>query len=370
MRFISTKTLRSGMVMASTVYNVKGQALIKAGVSVTERMIQRLIQLNIQYVYIEDGLSAGIEAADSIPVKVRQEAVNKIDSTFTHLEKNSVSNNLVALEQSASNFKEVVDTILNEIKGSKDLLTLLTDVFTYDSYVFHHSFNVTLYTLAIGIELGMPPKQLDMLGLGAIMHDIGKMKVPEEILMKPGKLTYDEFKEVEKHSEYGFDILRQLHNVSLLVAHCAFQHHERLDGSGYPRGLKGDEIHPFAKIIAVADVFDALTSNRVYRDAMLPHEALEILYAGSGTLFDSNVIQAFRKAVAIYPNGMVVVLSDGRRGIVERQNKALTHRPVIRIIAEGGEELTEPYTLDLGTSLDVTITDFDSEFESRLMEVK
>jgi putative nucleotidyltransferase with HDIG domain len=369
MRFLSTKTLKSGMVMATTVYNGQGKALIKSGVSVTERMIHRLIEMKIQYVYIEDGLSAGIEASDSIPVKVRQEAINKIDSTFTHLENNSVSSNLVALEQSASGFKEVIDTILNEIKGSKDLLTLLTDVFAYDSYVFHHSFNVTLYTLAIGIELGMPPKQLDMLGLGAIMHDIGKMMVPEEILMKPGKLTYEEFKEVEKHSEYGFDILRKLHNVSLLVAHCAFQHHERLDGSGYPRGLKGDEIHPFAKIIAVADVFDALTSNRVYRNAMLPHEALEILYAGSGTLFDSNVIQAFKKSVAIYPNGMVVILNDGRRGIVESQNKDLTDRPVLRIIAEGGDQLTAPYTLDLSVSLDVTITGFDPEFESRLMEV-
>ncbi|RIW38878.1 HD-GYP domain-containing protein [Bacillus salacetis] len=370
MRFLSTKTLKPGMVMATTVYNGQGKALIKSGVSVTERMIHRLIEMNIQYVYIEDGLSAGIEASDSIPVKVRQDAINKIDSTFTHLENNSVSGNLVALEQSAASFKEVIDTILKEIKGSRDLLTLLTDVFAYDSYVFHHSFNVTLYTLAIGLELGMPPKQLDLLGLGAIMHDIGKMMVPEDILMKPGKLTYEEFKEVEKHSEYGFDLLRRLHNVSLLVAHCAFQHHERLDGSGYPRGLKGDEIHPFAKIIAVADVFDALTSNRVYREAMLPHEALEILYAGSGTLFDSNVIQAFKKSVAIYPNGMVVVLSDGRRGIVERQNKNLTERPVVRIIAEGADELADPYTLDLRLSLDVTITDFDPDFESRLLGVK
>ena len=164
--------------------------------------------------------------------------------------------------------------------------------------------------------------------------------------------------------------MRQLHNVSLLVAHCAFQHHERLDGSGYPRGLKGDEIHPYAKIIAVADVFDALTSNRVYRDAMLPHEALEILYAGSGTLFDANVIQAFRRSVAIYPNGMVVVLSDGRRGIVEKQNKGLTHRPFLRIIAEKGEELAQPYSLDLSVNLDVVITDFDPGFESKLMEVK
>ncbi|MBM7586200.1 putative nucleotidyltransferase with HDIG domain [Bacillus pakistanensis] len=369
MRLISTRTLKPGMILATTVYNGQGQALIQEKVSITERMIRRLKELEVQYVYIEDRLSSGIKVKEAVPYAVRQEAVNTIEETFRKINNHQLSINAVALEKSADEFKVIIDTVLKEIKLNDELITILTDVFTYDSYIVHHSFNVTIYTLAIGMELKLPPKQLEMLGLGAILHDIGKMLVPEDILMKPDKLTIDEFSEVKKHSQHGFNILRQLHSVSLIVAHCAFQHHERLDGSGYPRGIKGEDIHPFAKIIAVADVFDAMTSNRVYRRAMLPHEALEVLYAGAGTLFDKNVVEAFRHSVAIYPNGLVVILSDGRKGIVSKQNKGLADRPVLRIIEENQIELLTPYELDLKTNLDLVIHDFDAEYESNLTNV-
>ena len=119
-----------------------------------------------------------------------------------------------------------------------------------------------------------------MIGLGSMLHDIGKIAVSKEILLKPGKLTEEEFQVIKTHTTEGFEMLRNSYSVPLLVAHCAFQHHERLDGSGYPRGIKSKDIHDYAKVIAVADVFDAVTSNRVYRSAMLPHEGLEMLYAG------------------------------------------------------------------------------------------
>ena len=135
-----------------------------------------------------------------------------------------------------------------------------------------------------------------------------------------------------------FNYLKNIHTVSLHVAHCAYQHHERLDGSGYPRGLKDNEIHELGKIIAVADVFDAVTSNRVYRSAMLPHEGLEILYAGAGTKFEIPIVEAFRRAVAIYPNGLSVVLNDGRKGVVSGQNIGIGDRPIIRIL----EEIDQP----------------------------
>ncbi len=370
MRLISTRALRPGMVMATTVYNVRGHALIQQNVAITERMIYRLQELNIQYVYIEDSLSNGIKVTESVPSKVRHEAVAGIEEVFSRINEAKMPQNLLVLADSAKQLKQIIDVVLKEVKGNDELLTVLTDVFTYDSYVFHHSFNVTLYTLSIGIELNLSQKQLEELGIGAILHDVGKMLVSEDILMKPGKLTEDEFMEVKKHTEHGFDILRKLQSVSLLVAHCAYQHHERLDGSGYPRGLKGDDIHPFAKIIAVADVFDAMTSNRVYRKAMLPHEALEILYAGSGSLFDMNVIEAFRRSVAIYPNGMVVELNDGKKGIVTGQNKGLTDRPVIRVIEEDGEELYSPYELDLQSELDKVIVGFDAEYEPAAAKIK
>ncbi len=370
MRLISTRALKPGMVLATTVYNIKGQPLIQENVPVTERMIYRLQELQIQYVYIKDYLSEGIQVKESVSNKVRKEAVMKIEQSFNQLSEVKIPANVLMIENCAKQLKQVIDVVLKEVKANHDLLTVLTDVYTYDSYIFHHSFNVTLYSISIGLELKLSSKQLEQLGVGAILHDVGKMLVSEDILLKPGKLTESEFTEIKNHSQYGFDILRQLNSVSLIVAHCAYQHHERLDGSGYPRGIKGEEIHPYAKIIAVADVFDAMTSNRVYRKAMLPHEALEVLYAGAGTLFDINVIEAFRRSVAIYPNGMVVDLNDGKKGIVTTQNKGLTDRPVIRIIEENGQELQTPYEFDLSKELDKVIIGFDADYEPESTKIK
>src|SRR5690606_17963818 len=138
------------------------------------------------------------------------------------------------------------------------------------------------YSLAIGLKLGYSEAQLEGLGIGAILHDIGKVAIPLEILNKKGKLSEEEYTLVKEHTTNGFEILRKIEELPLLAAHCAYQHHERLDGSGYPRGLKGDDIHPYAKLLAVTDVFDALTTERSYRKAMLPHIALEVIFSGTG----------------------------------------------------------------------------------------
>lgn len=147
--------------------------------------------------------------------------------------------------------------------------------------------------------------------MGSLLHDIGKMMIPPEILHKPGRLTDEEFDIIKNHAKYGFDILRKQGDVPLLSAHCALQHHEKWNGGGYPRGLAGEEIHPYARALAVGDVFDALTTHRVYRRAMLPHEAMEIIYADTNSHFEQSVVETFRRTVAIYPVGVTVKLNSG-----------------------------------------------------------
>ncbi|KUP05278.1 histidine kinase [Bacillus coahuilensis p1.1.43] len=356
MRLISTRSIKQGMVLGSTVYNSKGRILIKEDIVLTNKMAQRLEEMGIRYIYIKDELSQGIEIQEPIPSELRISSIRTIEESFLQLDANSLSSNSLIFENNSKLYKNLVQSILGEIKDNHDIQTVLSDVVTYDTYIFQHSFNVTLYSLAIGMELGLSTKQLESLGIGAILHDVGKMLIPEAVLFKPGRLTEDEFQIIKKHSEDGYNILRKLHTIDLAVAHCAFQHHERIDGSGYPRGIREEEIHPFAKIIAVADVFDAVTSNRVYRNAMLPHEALEILYSGAGTLFDTRAVEAFRKSVAIYPTGVTVQLNDNRRGIVSGQNKGLNDRPIIRIISEDNHPV-EPYEINLCNQLDLVITD-------------
>lgn len=359
MRLVETSLKLKGRYLSKAIYSEQGQILLNEGVMLDEFLLNRLIQMGIHYIYIEDERTDDIELHDSIPAALKQKALKSIRKHFVEFEKKEYISNALVLEKATKELANLVRAIRREIRNNHDLLMLLADICEYDSYIFTHSLNVTMYSLAIGIKLKLKEKDLQALGMGAILHDVGKMKIPEKILLKPCRLTKEEFEVAKQHATEGFELLRHIPSVSLIVAHCAYQHHERLDGSGYPRGLTTEKILPFAKIIAIADVFDAVTSNRVYHKAILPHEALEILYAGSGTLFDPNLIRTFRQAVAIYPVGLTVILSDGRKGVVSQQNVGISDRPVVRILEENGMDIP-PYELDLKNALDVVITACDT----------
>lgn len=362
MRLVQTATVLEGTLLGKAIYNDKGKILLNEGVELENKLIKRLVEMGIHYVYIKDKKTEDIRVCDPLSAKLKRRAMDSIEKHFKEIElgTNHLSHALV-LEKATKSLTHLVRELLFELKNNQDLLVLLSEVYTYDHYIFTHSLNVTMYSLAIGMKLNLPEKDLEILGMGAILHDVGKMKIPEKILLKPDKLSQAEYEEIKKHAEEGFQILRKIPSISLIVAHCAYQHHERINGTGYPRGIKGNEIHYFGKIIAVADVFDAVTSNRVYRQAMLPHEGLEILYSGSGTLFDKKIIEAFRQAVAVYPIGITVELSDGRRGVVSRQNTGVSDRPIVRIMQEDGLEM-DPYEIDLKFELDVTIVGCDTTF--------
>jgi HD-GYP domain-containing protein (c-di-GMP phosphodiesterase class II) len=362
MRLVETTLSLSGTHLGKAIYNNKGQILLNEGVQLDSRLLQRLIGMNIHYIYIQDKKTEDLTLHYPISMKLRRKAILSIEKHFEEFEADRHFSKVLVLEKAAKSLIKIIREIQSEIKDSQDLLALLSDVYTYDHYIFTHSLNVTMYSLAIGMKLKLKEQELETLGLGAILHDVGKVKIPEEILMKPSKLTDDEFTQIKRHTVEGFELLRNIPSVTLLAAHCAYQHHERLNGSGYPRGIKGNEIHPFGKIIAVADVFDAVTSNRIYRQAMLPHEGLEILYSGSGTLYDQKTIEVFRQAVAVYPIGITVVLNNRRKGVVSRQNTGLSDRPVVRILEENGIEVA-PYEIDLRSNLDVMIIACDTTFQ-------
>ncbi|WP_079478341.1 HD-GYP domain-containing protein [Halobacillus salinus] len=360
MRLTLTSSLQAGDRLGKTIYNDNGKILLSSGVHLTERMIERLADFHITYVYIEDADTADIESHYPIPEELRVEAVKSIKKSFRDAQDSETLKKGFVFEKSAQEMNGIVRSIMMELQQHKEAITLLSDVFTYDDYIFTHSLNVTMYALTLGKQLQLPYNKLEKLGMGAILHDVGKMMVPREVLLKPGKLTNSEFELIKTHAEAGFELLRSSREIPLVAAHCAFQHHERLDGSGYPRGLVGDDIHDFGKILAIADVFDAITSNRVYRNAMLPHEGLEIIYSGAGTLFDQHMVEAFRKCIAIYPNGLSIELNDGRKGVVVRQNPSLCDRPIVRIFEENGLELPDKYDIDLAKELNVVVKNCDT----------
>lgn len=363
MRLISINVLKVGMTVGRTIWNEAGHPLLQKDVVVTERILDRLKELNIKYLYIEDAISNGIEVEETVTPEKRIQSVKSIMNSFKEVKQAKSTQASYILDQQSKVIGLIVEDLMNTILDSEEILTVLSDAYLYDEYLYQHSFQVTLYSIAIAKEMGYSYEDLRLIGIGAMLHDIGKLLVPTEILMKPGKLTDSEYEKMKEHTRFGFDILRNLHSVSLLVAHCAFQHHERLDGSGYPRGLVDFEIHPFAKIIGVADVFDAVTSNRVYRKKMLPSEGVAIIEQGSGTIFDPRVVEAFKRSIVIYSNGSILKLTDGRRGIVSRQNVENPDRPWIRIFEETeGNLLKATYEISLAEHVDLEIEKVDLDY--------
>lgn len=339
--------LKEGMVVGRTIWNEAGHPLLHKDVIVTSRIVERLRDLNIQYLYIEDKVSRGIEVEETVTPAKRIQVVKNITKSFKEVKQTKSSQAPYVLDQQSKVIGLIVEDIMNSIIGSEEVLMVLTDAYLYDEYIYQHSFQVTMYSIAIAKEMGYSYDDIRLIGMGAMLHDIGKLLIPPEILSKPGKLTDEEYDEMKQHTRFGFDLLRNLHSVSLLVAHCAFQHHERIDGSGYPRGLVDFEIHPFAKIIAVADVFDALTSTRVYRKKMLPTDAISIIEEGRGIQFDARVVDAFKQSIVHYANGTLVLLNDGRRGIVSKQNLVDASRPWLRIFEENHSMLEATYEICL-----------------------
>ncbi|SHM93101.1 HD-GYP domain-containing protein [Gracilibacillus kekensis] len=354
MRIVPTTIIQSGVELAKPIYDVHGRVLLQKNIQLSQSMVNRLKNMGVTYVIVRDEDTDDIVVTPPIPDEQRIDAVQRIKSAFRSLQREDLTKNNFLLERTAFKLNDMVKDIAKEISQNDDVIHYLSDLLIIDDYVFSHSLNVSMYTLALAQELNFKPKELEDIGLGAILHDIGKIIIPDEILNKKAKLTNMEFEIIQTHTNYGFEILRKAHSIPLLVAHCAYQHHERLDGSGYPRGIKNEDIHPYARIIGVADVFDAVTSNRAYRDAMLPHEGLEILYGGAGSQFDQHLVEKFKKTVALFPNGLTVYLSDGSEGVVASQNPQMYDRPVIRIIKEKGLKVT-PYDLDLAVVLDVMI---------------
>lgn len=254
--------------------------------------------------------------------------------------------------------KYVANKILNELLADDYILYNLTEIKSVDDYTFEHSVNVCVLSLITGIGLGFDIQRLRELGVGAMMHDIGKLCIPRKILKKPSQLTVEEFEEIKKHTVLGYELLRKSNQVSMISAYIAFGHHERYDGSGYPLQLKGDNIQICARVVAIADVYDALTSDRVYRKKLRTNEVYEYITTLGANHFDPSVIESFVKYVSVYPVGTGVLLNTKERGIVVRDNKIAPTRPVVRIVYNEKMQKQSIYKeIDLSMLTNVFIVD-------------
>ena len=243
---------------------------------------------------------------------------------------------------------EVVDAMVDSVGNNPDALLWLTKLKSRDSYAYDHGIDVAIYLLAFGRHLGYPKDKLRILGVAGLMQDIGKLRIREEILARSGKLTAAEFEEVKIHVNHSIDILHETSDIPEEVLMVVSQHHERLDGSGYPRRLKGDQIYPIASMSGIVDSFEALVSQRPYAEAISSHQALQQLNRWKGTSFHEALTEQFIQCIGIFPVGSLVELNTGDVAVVIGQNKVRRLKPKIMLLLDPAKKAYPyPATLDL-----------------------
>jgi putative nucleotidyltransferase with HDIG domain len=269
-----------------------------------------------------------------VPVAVGQEVEQ---ARHVQREANNVMQGVLAdvrigKQIKAEKVEGVVGKVTDSILRNRDALVSLTRIKQKDNYTFQHSVSVCVLLISFCRELGYDRATIEDAGIGGMLHDVGKMRVPDEILNKPGALTAEEFEIMKSHAALAPDILRQTPGISHLAIDIAEHHHERYDGTGYPHGLKGEEISVFSQLAAIADVYDAMTSVRVYKKAMDPGEVLKKIYELQSSHFRGELALSFIRMIGIYPVGTLVGLKSGHLAVVVEQHKEDLLRPQVRIL--------------------------------------
>jgi putative nucleotidyltransferase with HDIG domain len=244
--------------------------------------------------------------------------------------------------------RELVDSLAQAVTASRTALVALTALKNYDNYTFTHMVNVSILTMAQARALGLDGGQLREVGLGALMHDIGKVRTPTEILNKPDKLTDSEFAIMRMHVVDGAEILRRTPEMPAIAPVIAFEHHLRLDGTGYPLGVSREGLNVATQLCSIADVYDAMRSQRVYQQAFPSDRILEVMKRNDGHQFDQNLVRRFTQLLGIYPPGNLVRLDNGALAVVMAVHAPDPFKPRVKIVAaSSGERLDSPYEINL-----------------------
>ena len=306
-----------------------GNVLLNRNVQLTRFLIEGLIRKNITGIYVYDSLSSGVRASLSLPIALRIKLAQSVNSL-----------NIDDVCYLTSEMREEL------MAGDKIIKTNLEDLGNYDARTYMHSTNVATYSGIIGLKMGYGIEELKNLMSAALLHDIGKEQIDPKIIRSKKKLSKEERAEINKHTIYGYEMVRDEY-ISATIKVAILDHHENWDGSGYPRGLEGEDIHKFARIIHVADIYDAMISKRSYKEAVNPVEVLEYIQAHSYDYFEKEVVDIFLENVQPYPEGTEVILSTDEIAIVKENNMKYPSRPVVRY--KNGKDV------DLTETLNVTI---------------
>lgn len=338
MRQVSVNSLTMGDILGKTIFSSSGRVLLSKGVKLTPLYIAKLRDMGISILYIEDDRFNDVIVEDVISEEHRRQAMEVLER----------SSRSVRLRKDLDGFdlKKIINKIVEEILFKKDILVNMMDMRSLDNQMFAHSVNVCVLSTILGKAMLLDHEKLETLAIGAILHDFGKIQMDPKLFTK-ADLTTEEVELLKTHTILGFEDLRKRKDLNLVIAHIAFQHHEHMNGSGYPRHLKEGEIHPLAQIVAIADLYDKLTSDHSNLKRIMPHEACEILMGLAGTLYPLEMVRVFLRNIAAYPTGVTVRLNNGEIGVVVDQNLSMPARPIVRVFDESefGSNVAKVYDM-------------------------
>jgi HD-GYP domain-containing protein (c-di-GMP phosphodiesterase class II) len=381
MLLMSVDDLRPGMRLGRGIWSADNQLLLGPGVILKEEFIRQIAVRGYTSVWVEDEDTKDIPYQEDLSEATRLTAVSSMIEVFqvvsplTHaLRQESLSEvrkalrserlcemieNHPALQQLIESVERVVEEILQ-----LDVLSGLQSIRTHDTYTYHHCLDMAVGALMIGKRLYFSREQMRNLAIGCVLHDIGKIFVDDAILNKPGMLDPEEFKRMKDHTVLGYLLLKDTLRIGILPAHIAYQHHERQDATGYPRGLRGTNtirsrrdrytsgrITLMGEIAAIADFYDACCSDRPYRKGFPPDRVWQMIRERAGTHFNREIAEVFLSSLPVYPVGISVVVTEGPyrgyRGVVVQVSPSALGQPVVRLLIDPKGKRVEPFEIDL-----------------------
>jgi HD-GYP domain-containing protein (c-di-GMP phosphodiesterase class II) len=322
--FVSVNDCTSGMQIAENIFNEYGAVIIAENTTLDNFIIDRIKNLGLVKVKVFD-------YNDDMIIVSGSELFRAQYNENLNVVKNVLHDISIGKEITPEKINQATDSIVTRINENRDIVSCINQMREADEYTYTHSINVSLLSMLIGKWLKYDYYRIKSLVSAGLLHDIGKGKISPDVLNKPGGLNKEEFEEIKKHPVYGYKLAETLPGLNDDILKGILMHHEREDGSGYPFGLKGDQIHDFAKIVAVADIYDAMTSNRVYKNMECPFDVLECIEKNSFGTLDHRVVSVFLKNIASYYMGDFVKLSTGDIGEIVFINPFNVSKPIIKV---------------------------------------
>lgn len=341
--FVRTRSLQKGMRIDQNIKDRLDRVLISKGVCLDEYQIEALRRMGINGVYVLEGEEDSEYTNKQIPKNMSAIARNNISKLrtddpskvkLTESIKKRVSEGIQFLynDTESPNFTStatgITNNLLKAISDNDAIAVDITELKTSDEYTFKHSVDVATMSMIVAQKMGMKQKDIYNIGIAGLLHDMGKSQIPLEILNKPARLTKEEFEVMKQHSLYGYQILKRKDDFGMPIAMAVLQHHEKMNGKGYPMGVSSDKITPYAKILSVVDVYDALVTERPYKKGMSQRNAIEIIMSMTEEL-DITAMRSFLGSVILYPVDSIVQLSNGEEACVVENHPESVLRPTV-----------------------------------------